>query len=212
MTFKIGDRVVFVEAIGNHFVGDLATITSINHDGPYYRVDGEVTGNTEEYIKLVEDGQMFKIGDKVKIVKNTSNSINTVGDVGVITEFHSSNKECVRVTVEGNTNYGNFHKFEDLEKVVEVEYEDQWHLNDGKVTIPDDADKLEKDGSVVAFRKVKFKPFEMGEIVKSTGNSSYITYRFINYKNNNIDSHLCNVLSDTGCIYEDQKVQLFYRA
>ena len=42
-------------------------------------------------------------------------------------------------------------------------YEDQWYLNDGKVTIPDDADKLEKDGSVVAFRKRKVKPFEFGE-------------------------------------------------
>mgnify|MGYP006372951061 CR=1 FL=1 len=42
-------------------------------------------------------------------------------------------------------------------------YEDQWHLNDGKVEIPDDADKLEKDGSVVAFRKRKVKPFEFGE-------------------------------------------------
>ncbi len=35
------------------------------------------------------------------------------------------------------------------------EYEDEWHLNDGKVDIPEDADTLEKDGSVVAFRKVK---------------------------------------------------------
>jgi hypothetical protein len=35
-----------------------------------------------------------------------------------------------------------------------VEYEDEWHINDGS-PIPQDADTLEKDGSVVAYRKVK---------------------------------------------------------
>lgn len=50
-----------------------------------------------------------------------------------------------------------------MELVEAVEYENEWHLNNGKVEIPDDADKLEKDGSVVAFRKRKVKPFEFGE-------------------------------------------------
>ena len=49
------------------------------------------------------------------------------------------------------------------DKVEDNLYEDQWYLNDGKVEIPDDADKLEKDGSVVAFRYRKAKPFEFGE-------------------------------------------------
>lgn len=47
-----------------------------------------------------------------------------------------------------------------------TDFEDQWHLNDGKVEIPGDADKLEKDGSVVAFRKRKVKPFEFGEKIR----------------------------------------------
>lgn len=41
------------------------------------------------------------------------------------------------------------------EEEPKVEYEDKWHLNDGTVEVPEDADLLEKDGSVVAFRKVK---------------------------------------------------------
>ena len=56
-------------------------------------------------------------------------------------------------------------------------YEDQWHLSDGKVTIPDDADKLEKDGSVVAFRKRKAKPFEFGDKVKYADGTIYIFVR-----------------------------------
>ena len=57
---------------------------------------------------------------------------------------------------------GSLGDWELVEKDMTV-FEDQWHLNDGKVEIPDDADKLEKDGFVVAFRKRKAKPFEFGE-------------------------------------------------
>lgn len=106
----------------------------------------------------------FKVGDKVKIVKNTSASVNKVGDVGIVTEINGVHP---KVTVAGRENSGNMHYSRDLELYEKVEYEDQWHLNDGKVTIPDDADKLEKDGSVVAFRKRKPPEFKFGDMVKT---------------------------------------------
>ena len=41
-----------------------------------------------------------------------------------------------------------------------VDYEDKWHLNTGE-PIPEDADKLEKDGYVVAYRLVKEPEYKM---------------------------------------------------
>ena len=94
----------------------------------------------------------FKVGDKVKVVKQYQKY--KLGEVGTITSIFDSHYR-----INGGR-YGvpayYFKKVEDL-------YEDQWYLNDGKVEIPDDADKLEKDGSVVAFRKRKVKPFEFGD-------------------------------------------------
>ena len=95
----------------------------------------------------------FKIGDKVEVIKAYNNY--KVGEVGTITSINSCPLYRINGDVWGPT--------EDFFKKVNDLYEDQWHLNDGKVEIPDDADKLEKDGSVVAFRKRKFKPFEFGE-------------------------------------------------
>ena len=107
----------------------------------------------------------FKIGDKVKIVENKSDSTNKIGDIGIITKIW---RKCeYKVTVAHREDSANWHKESDLELYTEMEYEDQWHLNDGKVTIPDDADKLEKDGSVVAFRKRKPPEFKFGDMVKT---------------------------------------------
>lgn len=107
----------------------------------------------------------FNIGDTVKVIKNTSYSSNNIGNIGKITELQN---DYFRVTVVGNADFSNFHKSSDLELVNNM-FEDQWHLNDGKVTIPDDADKLEKDGSVVAFRKRKQPVFEFGDKVMYRG-------------------------------------------
>ena len=116
----------------------------------------------------VETEMKFKVGDKVKIVENRSSSTNEVGDIGIITKIWDTNNagDC-KVIVAHRENCANWHKQSDLELYTEVEYEDQWHLNDGKVTIPDDADKLEKDGSVVAFRKRKPPEFKFGDMVKT---------------------------------------------
>ena len=105
----------------------------------------------------------FKVGDKVKVVKQYQKY--KLGEVGTITSIFNS---YYRINGDG---YGApayyFKKVDDL-------YEDQWHLNDGKVEIPDDADKLEKDGSVVAFRYRKVKPFEFGDKVKHKSGGIYL--------------------------------------
>ena len=99
----------------------------------------------------------FKIGDKVEVIKECVDY--KVGDTGTITSIGESYHFGTFYRINGDkwgATANHFKKVDDL-------YEDQWHLNDGKVTIPYDADKLEKDGSVVAFRKRKVKPFEFGE-------------------------------------------------
>lgn len=110
----------------------------------------------------------FKIGDKVRIIGNSNNSQNEIGDVGVITDKSSlvfSNNYLLYVVDTGKgKNLELCHtRSYDMEHF--VEYEDQWHLNDGKVEIPKDAEVVKSEsGSVVAFRKVKQKPWEFGEI------------------------------------------------
>ena len=115
----------------------------------------------------------FKIGDKVEVVEAYDE--HEVGEVGTITSING-----IYYRINGDERGGaptdHFKKVDDL-------YEDQWHLNDGKVEIPSDADKLEKDGSVVAFRKRKAKPFEFGEklrIKKSLWSPSVIEVRNVN--------------------------------
>ena len=95
----------------------------------------------------------FEVGDKVEVIKQYG--IYKVGDVGTITSING-----IYYRINGDRGGAPTYHFK---KVETVEYEDQWHLNDGKVEIPYDADKLEKDGSVVAFRKRKTKLFEFGE-------------------------------------------------
>ena len=63
----------------------------------------------------------FKVGDKVRLISNNSDSINRVGDVGIITEL--TEVDC-RVGVEGGFDYANWSSFGDLELVetlVEIE-------------------------------------------------------------------------------------------
>ena len=146
----------------------------------------------------------FKVGDKVKILKNTSASVNKVGDVGIVTEIKGL---YPKVTVAGRENSGNMHYNCDLELILEVEYEDQWHLNDGKIEIPEDADKLEKDGSVVAFRKRKEKDLEFGDELKDHYGQ---TFKFIHYCDP--DKTKANIYQPViQTIYYGQKLTSFTR-
>ena len=102
--------------------------------------------------------EKFKIGDKVEVVEVYDKY--KVGEVGTITSINEHFGNCLLYRINGDDRGAPVYRFK---KVEDSLYEDQWHLNDGKVEIPGDADKLEKDGSVVAFRKRKAKPFEFGE-------------------------------------------------
>ena len=60
----------------------------------------------------------FKIGDKVKIVKNSSGSANKVGEIGVVT--CEDEVTCFVEVVKGRT--GCHHLFSDLELVTEHKF------------------------------------------------------------------------------------------
>lgn len=100
----------------------------------------------------------FKIGDKVEVIKEYDGY--EVGEVGTITSIRESNDYTTHYRINDDKWGGPACYFKKLEDSL---YEDQWYLNDGKVEIPADADKLEKNGSVVVFRKRKVKPFELGD-------------------------------------------------
>lgn len=116
----------------------------------------------------------FKVGDKVEVVVKYDNY--KVGEVGTITSI-----EGIYCRINGDT-FGAPVKY--FKKVEGIMFEDQWHLNDGKVEIPGDADKLEKDGSVVAFRKRISPKYKFGDIL--IGKFTETEYRFIKYNNTGI--------------------------
>ena len=134
----------------------------------------------------------FKIGDKVEVIKDYNGY--EVGEVGTITSISNT-----YYRINGDE-YGVLHHY--FKKVEDNLYEDQWHLNDGKVTIPDDADKLEKNGSVVAFRKRKVKDLEFGD--ELFGCFTGTEYRFIRYTNY-LKTH-CDALNSENMIATNQKL------
>jgi len=65
----------------------------------------------------------FKVGDKVRLIFNNSDSLNRIGDVGIITVL--TEIDC-RVKVNGGPTYANWSEFGDLELVETlVETEDK---------------------------------------------------------------------------------------
>ena len=63
----------------------------------------------------------FKIGDKVKIVKNSSESANAVGEIGVVT--YVDEIDCFVEVEMGRV--GCYHVFSDLELVTESKFYDE---------------------------------------------------------------------------------------
>ena len=63
----------------------------------------------------------FKVGDKVKIVENSSKSANNVGEIGVVTFVDES--KCIVEVVKGRK--GCYHVFSDLELVTESKFYDE---------------------------------------------------------------------------------------
>lgn len=117
---------------------------------------------------------MFHVGEKVEVAQSIPHARLGVGDFATITSISPCGK-YYRVNGHSSGDPARFFK-----KITDDLFEDEWHLNDGKVTIPDDADKLEKDGSVVAFRKRKVKGLEFGDIL--IGGVTGSKYRFIKYQ------------------------------
>lgn len=61
----------------------------------------------------------------------------------------------------------------ELELVTEMQYEDKWHLNDGSSPIPEDAETLEHNGSVVAYRK-PVREIQVGDVVEEVSSGIYM--------------------------------------
>ena len=119
----------------------------------------------------------FKIGDKVRVIKCTGHFGShglEIGGIYKISDKHGENGFMLKPGGSSKHSSKNYVHRDEIELCTEGMFEDQWHLNDGKVEIPDDADKLEKDGSVVAFRKRKVKPFEFGDKVKHKDGNIYL--------------------------------------
>jgi ribosomal protein S17 len=62
--------------------------------------------------------EKFKVGDKVRIIKNENSSNNKIGDEGIITEIESLSGTCsYRVEVEDGKNWGNWSAQEEIELI-----------------------------------------------------------------------------------------------
>lgn len=185
MTFKIGDKVEVVEKYDAHEVGKVGTITSISgHTNSYYRINGDKCGAPARKFKKVEDKPMFKIGDKVKILNNSHNPVHfyKIGSVVEVTGVRSNGDLMLKGNRETDGASNQTVNPKCVEKVNDL-YEDDWILNDGKVTIPDDAQKSMHEGSVVAFRKRKVIPLVFGDELTSGS----CTYKFIRYTDSKKD-------------------------
>jgi hypothetical protein len=96
---------------------------------------------------------MFEAGDLVKCIQGGYKDY--PGEIGKIYEVSGEHEKSLSLV--GYEHFGcNPTRFVLHKKKGEVmQYEDKWHLNDGSVDIPDNAEKLmnPEGTSVVAFRK-----------------------------------------------------------
>ena len=145
----------------------------------------------------------FKIGDKVKILNNSHNPVHfyKIGSVVEVTGVRSNGDLMLKGNRETDGASNQTVNPKCAEKVEDM-FEDEWHLNNGKVTIPDDAHKLMDNGSVVAFRKRKVKDLEFGD--ELVGRVSGRKYRFIRYTNH-LKTH-CDALNSANEIVTSQSL------
>jgi hypothetical protein len=70
--------------------------------------------------------EKFKVGDKVRIIKNTNSSNNKIGDEGIITEItFAGDQRGYRVEVEDGKTWGNWSSQEEIELVEQDKQEIQ---------------------------------------------------------------------------------------
>lgn len=62
--------------------------------------------------------EKFKVGDKVRIINNTNQSNNQIGDEGIIVEVtFAGDQRGYRVEVEDGKNWGNWSSQEEIELI-----------------------------------------------------------------------------------------------
>lgn len=144
----------------------------------------------------------FKVGDKVKILNNDHSPCHffKIGSVVEVTSIRGEGN----LGLKGNPETDGASSQIVSTKCVGIDgiFEDEWHLNNGKVTIPDDAHKLMDNGSVVAFRKRKVKDLEFGD--ELVGRITGTKYRFIRYTNH-LKTH-CDALNSSNEIATSQSL------
>lgn len=130
----------------------------------------------------------FKIGDKVKILNNSHDPVHyfRTGSIVEVKNIYSSGKLYLVGNLDTDGASRQTVNPKCVEKVEDDLYEDGWILNDGKVTIPDDAQKSMHEGSVVAFRKRKVIPLVFGDELTS-GSSTYKFIRYTDSKKDRVD-------------------------
>lgn len=103
----------------------------------------------------------FKAGDKVRCKSSRWRDYYKAGDEFTLKEVYNNLGICEDGNGYLDGRAGDWELVDD--------YEDKWELNDGTVEIPEDADTLTKNGSVVVFRRKKRQLFKRGDKVEITG-------------------------------------------
>lgn len=101
---------------------------------------------------------MFKAGDKVRCIETSSMGFaGIIGKIYTVKDTYGHSSYGYTIDLEKTDFDSGYHGGCEacrFELVNAVEYEDEWHLNTGKESIPDDAEKLynPEGTSVVAYR------------------------------------------------------------
>lgn len=126
--FRVGDLVRIVSGgdeyplygISNGTIATVVSTTDTHKDGNI-RVRsvenfyvGYATADKLELATEESPKATFKVGDKVRLIANTSCSVNSIGDVGTVIEIDD---RSARVQVEGNIDWSNWSPFSNLELV-----------------------------------------------------------------------------------------------
>ena len=155
--FKVGQKVRcikesnFSDCLPNK-IGEVVTIKRVYLDNLVFEEYPNLMGCLPERFELVEElkaGDCVRLSDKGK-EKYADSMSNPYGSFGVIVY---TERKHIHFVDWDNGQYNSYEEGE-LELVKAVEYEDKWILNEGQ-EIPKDADTLEKNGSVVAYRLPK---------------------------------------------------------
>lgn len=160
--FKVGDKVkrVWGEHCGMN-AGDIGTIEYISKNGINIREFGGLEWNHEEssFIKIdneeaVRTGRKFKIGDKVRVIKNLSDYPGDylVGEVGIINEIDSNPIYPYRIDAIGT--HGTNWRDEELELIKDIDIKE---IKTNRIKRVNDEGKETQIEYDIIDNKIKFK-------------------------------------------------------